>query len=75
MLSDNTIARILRGNAWTYGNKSYYIDRAYYAGVEAGNPSGNVNVKTEKFYDLDGLSFTITYNWDLNDNNIKETCS
>lgn len=41
----------------------------YYAGVSAGNPSGNTNnVETAEYSDKLGVVFTQTFTYDANDN-------
>lgn len=41
----------------------------YYAGVAAGNPSGNTNnIETAVFSDIGGVVFTQTFTYDANDN-------
>ena len=41
----------------------------YYAGVAAGNPSGNTNnIETAVFSDAGGIVFTQTFTYDANDN-------
>ena len=42
---------------------------SYYAGVAAGNPSGNTNnIETAVFSDAGGVVFTQTFTYDANDN-------
>jgi hypothetical protein len=54
--------------AWTQtpGNSVVY---SYYAGVAAGNPSGNTNnIETAEYSDKVGVVFTQTFTYDANDN-------
>ncbi len=58
---------------WT-GTKGNYANYAYYAGTEAGNPSGNTdNLKQIDYYDgNDVLVLSVQYLYDLLDRVIQE---
>lgn len=58
--ADNANWTVIVGNSVAYN---------YYAGVAAGNPSGNTNnIETAVFSDTTGVVFTQTFTYDANDN-------
>jgi len=58
---------------WTGIKLGNYIEYNYYAGHEAGNPSGNANLKEMKYFDKGSvLKHHIIYSWDSYDNIIKQ---
>ena len=75
MLPTSTATNIAQNGNWTStkGNRSEYV---YYAGVEAGNPSGNIeNIKQiDNYNGYNVLIFSINYEWDTSDRVVKETC-
>ena len=74
MFYDLTIEQKIRRSVWTCipGNS---IEYAYYSGVEAGNPSGNKNLKTATYKKGTDTVFTVTYTWDSSDDILTETCN
>lgn len=52
----------------------YHIERIYYTGIEAGNPSGKDNLQRQNYIDdKNTVCYYRTYTWDASDNNITET--
>ena len=61
-------------NSWTMMRKGNYIEYTYYTATEAGNPSGNRNLKELKFFDIENsLHYHILFEYDVYDNPIKQT--
>ncbi len=73
MIPDSIKTKSLTIENWTVIQEGNYIEYAYYSGTEAGNPSGNANLKEIKYFEKDGtLKYHILFTWNADDKIIKE---
>ena len=70
---DSDHIRIAKNAAWTSAKIGNSTEAEYYTRAEAGNPSGNKNLKRLIHKDGNGrVVFVINYEWDADDDFLRD---